>query len=72
MYRVKPQYTDKGQTPVTLVGGVAVCLGDTDAHSDLPGTGTKPPERRTAKMATQEQLAVLFREGHEMVEEYEA
>lgn len=72
LYRVKPQYTDRGQTPVTLAGGVLVSLALADVHADIEGTEKHPPQKRTAKMATQAQLKVLFDEGHEMIEQYEA
>lgn len=72
LYRVKSQYTDRGQTPVTLADGVLVSLGLTDVHADIEGTEKKPPHKRTAKMATQAQLRVLFDEGHEMIEQYES
>ena len=70
-YRVKAQYTDKGQTPVTLVNGVCVSLGTTDVHADIEGTERTPPHSRTVRMATQAQLKILFDEGHEMIEQHE-
>ena len=70
-YRVASRFISEGQTPVTLVGGVAVSLGEKDAINDIAGTERHPPERRVVKVATQAQLKVLFDEGHEMIEQYE-
>lgn len=70
-YRVASRFISEGQTPVTLVGGVAVSLGEKDAINDIAGTERHPPEKRVAKMATQAQLKILFEQGHEMVEQYE-
>lgn len=71
LYRVKPQYIDRGQTPVTLADGVLVSLGASDVHADIEGTERKAPHKRVAKQATQAQLKILFDEGHEMIEQYE-
>lgn len=70
-YRVADRFLRDGQTPVTLVDGVAVSLSGKDLVKELEGTLSRPTETITVKAATQAQLKKLHAERHEMIEEYE-
>jgi hypothetical protein len=58
MFPVSISLNEAGK-PVNLMG--------TDVTVEMPGTADAPPTKRTAKAATQADLAYLFKQGHPFI-----
>lgn len=70
-YRVKEEALDLYPQLFTQVNGKRVTLHGKDEKVLLPATRTKPAREVVVPMATQSDLAFLFKEGNPFIEEYD-
>lgn len=68
-YRVKNQFADQEEMVTTFNGKAVALLKDIQVLT--PASQSGPAKSRTIKMATQEEMKTMFKEGHPLIEEYE-
>lgn len=70
-YRVKEEALDLHPQLFTQVNGKRVTLHGREEKVQVPATKTKPARETVVPMASQAELAILYKEGNPFIEEYD-
>lgn len=68
-YRVKKQFAAQEEM-VTTVNNKTVALIK-DLHIKIPDSQSGPGKTKVIKLATQEEMAIMFKDGNPVIEQYD-